>query len=239
MPETDPNQSNNTVLNVIIGLAVVFAAGFLIFFVMQGSSNAPSQGGEVPSVTEQDHKRGNTDDPEVTVVEYGDFQCPACKRYKPFLETLVEETDNVQFVYRHYPLTQVHEHAQIAAQASEAAAKQDAFWTYHDRLFENQDEWSEKSDPKETFVSYAEELDLDTEQFKNDMTSSEVKNTVSEESRTARQAGVQSTPTIAVDGQILQELPSSYEELEQKVMEAAGSEDSQESESGSEKQSSE
>ncbi|MFB6224950.1 MAG: DsbA family protein [Candidatus Paceibacteria bacterium] len=211
MPETESNQKNNTVLNVIIGITIVLAVGFLIFFVMQGSSNPGTQSGEVPPVSEQDHKRGNTDNPDVTVIEYGDFQCPACKRYKPLLDKLIKENDNVQFVYRHYPLTQVHQNAQIAAQASEAAANQGAFWKYHDKLFEAQDEWKNKDNPKETFIAYAEELGLDTDQFKKDMTSSEIKKRVSEESRNARQAGVQSTPTIVVDGQILNELPSSYE----------------------------
>ncbi len=212
-----PQTEDNTVLNIIIGIAVLVAIGFLAFFVIQsqqGASNTDASA--VPEVSAADHVKG-AEDAEHTVIEYGDFQCPACKQYSPILGRLVEENDNVRLVYRHLPLS-VHDKAEIAAQASEAAAKQDAFWAYHDKLFENQNEWSEEGDPKQTFISYAEELELDTGQFEQDMTSSEVQNTVSEDARTAQQAGLTSTPSLVVNGEILDQLPRTYAELEERVL---------------------
>jgi len=221
---TDQNpehtSQSNTVLNVIIGIAVIGAVGFLAFFIMQGENSKPSSadGDAIPEVSEDDHVKGKAE-ADITVIEYGDFQCPACKQYQSLLARLVEENDNVRLAYRHFPLS-MHDNAELAAQAAEAAAKQDAFWKYHDKLYEMQDEWSNQNGPKDTFISYAEDLELDTQEFEADMTSSEVKNTVSEDKRTAQQAGLQSTPSLVVDGEVLasDSLPKTYTELEQAVL---------------------
>jgi Protein-disulfide isomerase len=114
---------------------------------------------------ERDHIRGPADAP-VTLVEYGDFECPYCGRAEDVVRQLLADSGDVRYVWRHLPLTDVHPHAQLAAEASEAAADQGKFWEMHDLLFQHQDALR----PKE-LVSYAEQLGLDTERFEEELRS--------------------------------------------------------------------
>ncbi len=109
-----------------------------------------------------DHIRGPVDAP-VTVIEFGDFECPHCGRAEPVVRDLLEDTD-VRYVWRHLPLTDVHPQAQLAAEASEAAAAQGKFWEMHDLLLEHQDELSGKD-----LMRYADQLGLDTERFHDEL----------------------------------------------------------------------
>jgi protein-disulfide isomerase len=112
---------------------------------------------------ERDHIRGPVAAP-VTVVEYGDFECPYCGMAEPVVRELLRDFADVRYVWRHLPLNDVHPHAQLAAEAAEAAANQDAFWEMHDLLFRHQD-----AIEVDDLVRYSEELGLDTEQFANDL----------------------------------------------------------------------
>ena len=96
----------------------------------------------------------------MTVVEYGDFECPYCGQAEPVVRELLADFGDVRYVWRHLPLNDVHPHAQLAAEASEAAAAQGAFWEMHDLLLEHQDELSVRD-----LIRYAEELGLDVERF--------------------------------------------------------------------------
>src|SRR5437773_3519878 len=113
---------------------------------------------------ERDHIRGATDGP-VTVVEYGDFECPYCGQAEPVVRELLRDFEQeVRYVWRHLPLNDVHPHAQLAAEAAEAAADQDAFWEMHDLLFDHQDALR-----TDDLIAYAEQLGLDVERFTNDL----------------------------------------------------------------------
>jgi len=93
-------------------------------------------------LTGDDHYKGNPD-AQVVLIEYSDFQCPACRAYIPIITSLIEQfPDDLVVVYRHFPLQSVHANARAAAEASEAAAKQGKFWEFHDILFDKQTEWS-------------------------------------------------------------------------------------------------
>lgn len=143
------------------------------------------------------------------LVEYSDFQCPSCKGAHDFLKTIeasgsadFDITKKVTFVYRYFPLFQIHDKANVATYAAEAAGKQNKFWEMADLLFTNQQAWSTSSDPqKDFFLSYAKELQLDVDQFKKDSDSTEVKNRVNQDLREAEQMGVNSTPTFFLNGQ--------------------------------------
>lgn len=154
----------------------------------------------LPVLTEQDHIKGAAAG-EVVLVEYGDFQCPACRSYLPMLNQLQEDFGGrVTFVYRHYPLRSIHPQAQAAARASEAAALQGKFWAMHDMLFENQSEWAGKRNAQEMFAEYAAALELDRETFQADLESDAVKDKVQQDFSGGNVAGVPGTPTFFLNG---------------------------------------
>ena len=141
---------------------------------------------------ERDHVRGPIEAP-VTVVEYGDFECPYCGQAAPFVRELLREFGDVRYVWRHLPLNDVHPQAQLAA---EAAAEQDAFWPMHDLLLDHQDEL-QPSD----LLGYAEQLGLDVEHFSNQLRKHTGANRVAEDVTTADLSGVSGTPTFFINGQ--------------------------------------
>lgn len=142
-------------------------------------------------------------DPDAPVVvrEFADYQCPACARFAPASKRLREEyvdSGQVRLVFYDLPLTQ-HEHAREAALAARCAADQDAFWPMHDRLFENQGEWSSSSDPVGTFARYADELGLDSQRLSRCIDTELHREVISQSVGVAQQLRVASTPTVYVD----------------------------------------
>jgi protein-disulfide isomerase len=144
---------------------------------------------------ERDHVRG-PDDAPVTLVEYGDFECPYCGQAEPVLrELLAEFGDEVRYVWRHLPLIDVHPHARVAAEASEAAAAQDAFWPMHDLLLARQDALLAKD-----LIDYAGEVGLNVERFQDDLQGRVGASRVAEDVDGADLSGVSGTPTFFVNG---------------------------------------
>jgi len=140
-----------------------------------------------------------------TLVEYGDFQCPACGNYYPLIKQLEEKyPEDLRVVYRHFPLISIHPNAMPAALAAEAAGAQGMFWEMHDILYEKQTEWSGSKDAVLMFETYAKELGLDLDKFKLDMTSSEIKDAVNADIVSANAVGVNATPTFYLNGTKLQ-----------------------------------
>ncbi len=165
-----------------------------------------------------DSRKGNIES-SVVLVEYSDFQCPACGAYFPLLKALVEEFGSeIQFVYRHFPLAQ-HQHAELAGRAAEAAGKQGKFWEMHDLIFENQRSWSNLRNAEEAFSQYAEQIGLDMEKFQADLDSQEVKEKVRRDYSGGLSSGVNSTPTFFLNGVKLQN-PRSYEEFRAVILNA-------------------
>lgn len=166
-------------------------------------------------VTAQDHVKGASESGKL-LIEYSDFQCPACKQYHPIVTKLLEEhSDGFTFVYRHFPLAQ-HKNAQLAARASEAAHKQGKFWEMHDLLFDRQNDWAEKGNTGDIFAEYAKELGLNVDQFKTDIESQEVKDRVNADYGSGVKNGVNSTPTFFFNGSKM-ENARSYEEFVSKL----------------------
>jgi Na+/H+ antiporter NhaA len=143
---------------------------------------------------ERDHYRGPSES-LVTLVEYGDFECPYCGRAEPVVRELLQEFGDVRYVWRHLPLSDVHPHAQIAAEGAEAAANQGAFWELHDLLFEHQDALT-----PEDLVGYAEQLGLDTERFAEDLRTHAGAARVADDIDSADLSGVSGTPTFFING---------------------------------------
>jgi Na+/H+ antiporter NhaA len=147
-----------------------------------------------PVDPERDHVRGPMDAP-VTLVEYGDFQCPYCGRAETIVRELLAASGDVRYVWRHLPLTDVHLHAQTAAEAAEAAAAQGRFWEYHDLLLAHQDALTPRD-----LLGHARELGLDEGRFAEDLRGHAGAARVAEDVDSADLSGVTGTPTFFING---------------------------------------
>ena len=147
-----------------------------------------------PVEPERDHIRGPGVAP-VTLVEYGDFECPFCGRAEPVVRELLRDFGDIRYVWRHLPLTDVHPHAQLAAEAAEAAAAQDAFWEMHDLLLARQDALTPRD-----LIAYAGELGLDVDRFTEDLRRHAGAGRVAEDVDSADLSNVSGTPTFFVNG---------------------------------------
>ena len=141
-----------------------------------------------------DHIRGPAESP-VTVVEYGDFECPYCGRAEPVVRELLTDQGDVRYVWRHLPLEHVHPHAALAAEAAEAAGAQDAFWPMHDLLLTHQHHLTGKD-----LVGYAEQLGLDVDRFRDELGEHKYAGRVAEDVQSAQLSGVAGTPTFFING---------------------------------------
>ena len=176
-------------------------------------------GEPIPAVSAGDRVKGASN-AKVALIEYSDFQCPACGAYYPILKKLSEEMGSkVAFVYRYFPLRGIHQNAQISAQAGEAAGLQGKFWEMHDILFDNQTVWSDLPNARDTFVKYATNLGLDIERFKRDMDSDAVKNKIENDYQAGIRSGINSTPSFFVNGKKITG-PQSYEEFKKLIEQA-------------------
>jgi protein-disulfide isomerase len=159
-------------------------------------SQAPISGGArlaVP-VGERDHASGPPDAP-VTLVEYGDYECPYCRRTEPFVRRIRQQMGNrLRFVFRNYPQNTVHPHASIAAQAAEAAAAQGKFWPMHDELYDHQDELADADLSK-----FALRAGLEIYKFQADVSSERFAEKVRDDFAGGQASGVTRTPTFFIN----------------------------------------
>lgn len=162
-------------------------------------------------IDQADHTKGSAT-PKATLVEYSDFQCPACGTNYPWVEEVFAEyKDRMTFTYRHFPLAQ-HKNALVAAYASEASGNQGKFWEMTDLLFKNQSEWSESVTAQIILEGYAQKLGLDITQFKSDMKSDAVKAKIERDQNSGKMSAIDHTPTFFINGK-LSDNPRSKEEL--------------------------
>lgn len=181
----------------VVTLLLVFGG---VFFLSKNKTPQPSDNttfDQSQLVQGARHTKGNKDS-KVQVVEFADIQCPACKVAQPIIKNIVEKNqDKIYFVFYHYPLS-AHRNGKLSAQAAEAAGAQGKFFEMVSELYDKQDEWAQKSNPREEFRKYAQDLGLDMDKFNKDM--EEIKKPIEEELALGNRAGVQSTPTFFVNG---------------------------------------
>jgi protein-disulfide isomerase len=182
---------------VIVGVLAAVLFGGATWY--SGTQNDKSNEGVVIG----DYIKGNPE-ATVTLVEYSDFQCPACAAFQPVVKDILSTYgDKIRFEYRHYPLP-IHNFSQQAAVAVEAAGQQDKFYEFHDKVFENQKEWSSSATPQAFFIKYAQELGLDVELFKTHLKSSILRDEVRNDLNKAKELGLTSTPTFYLNGEKMQ-----------------------------------
>ncbi|MBI2031772.1 MAG: thioredoxin domain-containing protein [Candidatus Levybacteria bacterium] len=203
-------------------IAVWAGAVFILIVSVWGLiqiANSPQTNPELvklPPITSSDIAIGNPK-AKAVLVEYADFQCPACAAYQPFVNQLIIDfKDNIYFVYRFFPLIQTHKNAMISAQAGFAAHKQGKFWEMDNLLYTDQKSWENASNAKEIFIDYASKLKLDMEKFQADLESDEGKKIINEQYSQGLSIGVNSTPTFFLNGVKIQN-PRSYNDFKQLV----------------------
>lgn len=212
-----------TFRNIVIGLLAVS-------FVVGGLFVLPNIGTQIPTSTQTaslsnvissgDWFKGDAA-AKVVLVEYGDFQCPACALYHPIVDRLMNEFgDKAQFVYRHFPLREIHANADLASRAAEAAGRQGKFWEMYDKLYQNQTKWAVLTlNAKKNMIDYARSIGLDIAQFEKDIDSDAVKDKVESDYQSGLASGVGGTPTFFLNEKKIQ-APGSYDEFVNLIQQA-------------------
>ncbi len=209
---------------VIFWSSFVIILGLIIWGLAVVKQKEDGQGGivgQVAPISSSDHVRGPAD-AKVTIIEYSDFECPACQTYYWFLDRLYKEAStSVRFAYRQFPLPQ-HINAMSSSMATEAAGLQGKFWEMYDLVFANHTEWIGDKDSTPIFIGYAEKLGLDKAKFIQDMGSQDLKDKILADLKGGQLAGINATPTFFINGKKI-ENPRTYADFKKLIDEAASS----------------
>ncbi|MCC7289216.1 DsbA family protein [bacterium] len=191
---------------------VVAVLGLLVFAIFSASNSKNDSSNATTSVKANDQDAAllnqgpskGAENAKVTLVEFGDFQCPVCRNFEISIlqkEIFPAYGDKIKFVWKQFPLNpQPHKNAFTSAVASEAANDQGKFWQMHDILFDKQTEWSELDDPAAKFAEYAGQIGLDVEKFKSDYASKKYDDKINQDKNLGQKLQVQGTPTFFVNG---------------------------------------
>jgi len=184
-------------LGIIIGTIVIVGIGIALL-----SRPATPVKVDPSRLSRADSNKISTSSATVTLVEFSDFQCSACRVYYQMVKEITGTyKESMTFAYRNFPLTDLHPNAQIAAQAAEAAGLQGKYWEMHDFLFTKQSDWSESTSPRDIFARYAESLGMNVDQFKKDIDSDAVKNRIAVDVNDGNALGINATPTFFLNNQ--------------------------------------
>jgi protein-disulfide isomerase len=202
-----PKSKTAPLLVIIAGVLV--AGGIAIYLSRQDSSANVAADATAP-VVQATHVRGSAD-AKISLVEYGDYQCPTCGLYHPILQELLNRyPGKIKLEFHHFPLVQVHSNAMTASLAAEAAGEQGKFWEMHDLLFQYQRLWGDlqqpNPNPEAVFLQFAVQIGLDSNKFMQAMRSPETRDRVLADVRQGNPI-VKGTPTFVLDGQVLTNLP--------------------------------
>jgi protein-disulfide isomerase len=194
-------------LSILGAIIVIFIA---VFAISQNSSNGSGSNNSNSGAQATNHIEGQNK-AGVTLVEYGDYECPICEAYyQPLKQAVTQYEDQIHFQFRNLPLTAIHQNAFAAARAAEAAGLQNKFWQMHDKLYENQNAWVSSSSPIDLFTQYAQQIGLNVNQFKSDYTSSRVNDSINADVAAFNKLAAAhkpkletATPTFLLDGKYI------------------------------------
>jgi protein-disulfide isomerase len=180
---------------ILVIIAVVLAAVGFWYITRPDTMNNNSGSAETTNHTVGAGNKG------VELIEYGDFQCPACGRFYPIIKQVKEKYgDDLKFTFRHFPLDSIHPNARAAHRAAEAAGLQGKFFEMHDKLYEGQQLWTSESNPYDTLRGYATELGLDMTKFDTDYKSEVVNRAINNDMKAGQALKAASTPTFVLNG---------------------------------------
>jgi protein-disulfide isomerase len=191
----------------IITTIVLIAGG--VFFMTRGTTSTKKAISSEILVPANEYVTGGVENgnylpassyAKVTLVEFGDYQCPACIEYHPFVKRLLGEfPGKINYVFRNFPLD-YHSNALISSYAAEAAGLQGKYWQMHDKIYESVSEWETSADAKSIFVGYAAVFGLDVKKFTSDIDSNDVKNKVQADTNDGNLVKLDATPTFYLNG---------------------------------------
>jgi len=210
---------NKIILWAIIAVVVIGS----IFGIVKLASKSQTAGSDnlaitISAINDNENIKGDKE-ALATLIEYSDFQCPACGSYYPILKKVTEDLSaKVRFAYRHFPLPQ-HKNAKLAATVAEAAGKQGKFWEMHDLIFQNQSDWSEEKNAAILFAKYAQDIGLDLARFQTDVASDDIKAKIENDYKSGVKAGVDSTPSFFLNGKKIAN-PRNYDEFKNYIGQA-------------------
>lgn len=187
---------------ILIGIVIILGG---IFWLTSGKGTGNSSTTAKPT----QHIEGQGKD-GVTLLEYGDYECPYCEEYYPIVKQVATDYNTqIFFQFRNLPLTQIHLNAFSGARAAEAAALQGQFWQMHDALYNDQSQWVPSSAPETYFDQYAQQLGLNLQKFESDYASNQVNNSINADVTAFNKTGAQeATPTFFLDGTQIQPSPT-------------------------------
>lgn len=185
----------------IVALLVVI--GVFVGYLYTTKQDNNESGTQSANVTNHTTGAGNK---KVTLVEYGDFQCPVCGQYFPVLQQVkAKYGDDITFQFRHYPIDSIHPNARAAHRAAEAAGNQGKFFDMHDLLYKNITSWSNSNDAAAIFKTYASQLSIDLAKFDSDVSSSTTNEIINADVAEGKRLGVSGTPTFFLNGRLLED----------------------------------
>jgi len=198
---------------IFFWLCFIIILGLIIWGLIVAMNKQPpptsGAGGTPPPVTTSDHVRGSATAP-VTLIEYSDYQCPACEAYYPVVEQLwANASTSLRIVYRNFPLPQ-HANAIPSALAAEAASAQGKFWDMYSLIFQNHLEWQDLSDPEPVFEGYAGRIGLNMDKFKADVANKTGMTKIQADQDGGTAIHIDATPTFFVNGKAIDN-PQGYE----------------------------
>lgn len=195
----------NSEIKTMVGIGIVTLAVLLggMFFLSNNATDSSKTISDRTKLVQPYNHTISSDAKNITLVEFADFQCPACAAAYPIVKQVLEQyKGKITFVYRHYPLPQ-HKNAILASKTAEAAGKQDKFWQMYDLLYQRQEEWSESSNADATMERLARELQLNMDRFSQDLSNSVLSDQIQQDKDDGIELGVNSTPSFFLNNRKL------------------------------------
>jgi protein-disulfide isomerase len=197
------NEIKIMIVVLVVCVAILFGGAWLY------QKNAPGEASNILTTNQEvlvreDSLKIVAPHQKVVVVEFADYQCPACAYVAPKVKELRDTyKDNVTFVYRNFPLKTIHPNSVISAQMARIAGEQGKYWEMHEKLYTSQTEWESLSDPTNIFISYAEQMGLATSSIKEKLSSGAYVDKINSDLKDGESVGVNSTPTFFVGNKII------------------------------------
>ncbi|HRH31311.1 MAG TPA: thioredoxin domain-containing protein [Candidatus Paceibacterota bacterium] len=188
---------------VLLGIGLLVVVGAIALIAAKPATTVSEQPIDTSIIIRENSHTVGSADAKVKVVEFGDYQCPACAFAHPIFAQLMKDyasNPNVSFTFRNFPLPG-HKNAIVSAQAAEAAAAQGKFWEMHDMLYEKQEEWSDLANPKAVFSGYATALSLDIAKFDEEVSKNAYASIISADKKDGEDLNLRGTPSFFINGE--------------------------------------